>query len=68
MAGDGQSFCEEVGNVELAGDEDDAEVSSTDAVPQPMETHVQGFGHFHGDGVSGESNGDFVVTEYGFGS
>ena len=57
---------EEVGNVELAGDEDDAEVSLTDAVPhQPMETHVQGLGHFHGDGVSGESNDDLVVTEYG---
>ncbi len=31
MAGDGQSCCEEVDNVELAGDEDDAEVSLTES-------------------------------------
>ena len=63
MTSDGQSFREEIGNVLKTWNEEDVELMLSDAVPQPVKTHVQRLRHLDIDAVVGEANGNLVVAE-----
>jgi len=63
--GAGKGLGEEVGQVEAAGEMSDSELALADAVAEPVEPHVDTLGFLLFDGIVGEANGEFVVTEDG---
>ena len=65
MTGDGQRFCEKIRDVAKTWNEDDAKLTLLNPIPQPMKPHIQGLGHFGGDGVVGEAYRHLVIAENG---
>ncbi len=63
MAGDGQSFCKKIRDVAETGNKEDAELMLSDAVPDPVKTHIQRLRHLDVDAVAGKVYGHLVVTE-----
>jgi hypothetical protein len=63
MASNGQSFGEEICNVQFPWHEDDPKLSLSHAVPQPMQAHVKRLRHLKADGIGRETDGDFIVAE-----
>ena len=61
-------FSEEIGKVFEARSPVDQEMSLTDAVADPMETHVHGFGAMSLDGIVDDANCGGVVSLAGCGS
>ena len=61
----GQSLSEKIGNVESPRNEEHAELSLSYPVSQPMEAHVERFGHLQRDASVGQTDGDFVVAKDG---
>jgi hypothetical protein len=60
-----QSLGKEIGQILKARDEDDAKLTLLNPIPQPMKPHIQGLGHFGGDGVVGEANRNLIVAKNG---
>ena len=58
-------FGEIVGLVEGALSPDDVELALADVIADPIKTHVDGFGSFLFDGVSGDAFGGAVVGLHG---
>ena len=63
MLVDGEGLSKEIRQVGLTGDKSDVELELADPVPDPIETHIDGFGLFGPNGTVGKSNGTFVVTK-----
>ena len=65
MTEDGQSLSEKIRDVAGARNKKHAELSLLNPVSQPMEAHVERFGHLQRDASIGQTNGDFIVAEDG---
>jgi hypothetical protein len=63
----GQSLSEKIGNVDGPRNEEHAELSLSYPVSQPMEAHVERFGHLQRDASVGQTGGDFVSQKMGVG-